>query len=496
MIVEPAAASFLVFLPSAVRPAGRGGLARPRIRETAVRGGPAAARVASALLLGLAALPALAALARADEVHLFSGDTKAGAPPLAAVPTPTAAAPAPAAVSTSAAPSGPAAGPGPSAALTEHVREVAADRAPRKERAARLEALGLPALELLLLEPTLAEDTEDLIPAILDGKTDEELQETALALLRGPERIRKAALPYLLRLPRAALVLPFLEHVAAPSEEGDIGERAALCARLGELCAQHGLSSVSLLLEQSAAVPPLRAAIAAVLGGSGRPEAIGMLARLVRDSDRGVRLAAIEALGEIDDGSGSQVPLLTALLAEGDPLAQKRAAVALGRLHALGAVDSLISLLDSRDRGLADDAHWALCEIAGRSLPPDAQAWRSFWQTERARAANELPPLLLELQSGEPAVIIEALRGAGGFVAGRQELRPALLALLSSEDPVVRAAACTTLGQLRDKGALPALVAALDDPDPLVWEAAWKALKRITGRNLPPRSALWRKPIK
>src|SRR5207248_2729164 len=157
-----------------------------------------------------------------------------------------------------------------------------------------------------------------------------------------------------------------------------------------------------------------------------------------------------------------------------------------------GTVEALIDLLGGDDEGLRADALWALHEITGQSLAAEAPAWRAYWQAERARANRELPVVLLELQSADPPLVIAAMRELGGFPAGRERIRASLRPLAASRQKEVRAAAFAVLGELRDRSAVPALVAALDDPDPEVWETAWNALKRITGKKLPPSAAAWR----
>jgi HEAT repeat protein len=379
--------------------------------------------------------------------------------------------------------------------LAEQVRAAAEAPGGTAERAARVRALGPEGIAALLADPSLATAARELLGPVLDGMADGEVRRLAAGWLEGGGGIFERALASLDEKPRAGLVEPLLCYLA--STPADPRAAAVARARLDGIVESAGIEP---LLAAAAEDPPLapavRAALAAALGRSGRPEAVAALAAIARDVTAGMaRRTAALALADIADPRNAQVAPLLALLAEGedDALLVASAASALGRLRASEAVPALIGVLGSGDGGARQAAHAALCEIAGRSLPPDAAAWRAAWDAERARAERDLPLVLLELESGDPAVTIRAMREAASFVAARERVRPALLVFVAGESPGLRAAACAALGQLDDPAAVPALVAALDDPDPGVWDAAWRALRRITGKDLPAKSAAWRR---
>jgi hypothetical protein len=47
------------------------------------------------------------------------------------------------------------------------------------------------------------------------------------------------------------------------------------------------------------------------------------------------------------------------------------------------AIDVLIRALSSEDAGVRDKAHKNLVRLTGQDLPPDAEAWQSWWETAR-----------------------------------------------------------------------------------------------------------------
>jgi HEAT repeat protein len=369
----------------------------------------------------------------------------------------------------------------------ETVRAAAASPGSIEERAARVRALGGDAILALASEPALATAAAELLAPVLAGEPDDDLRRMALAWLASRPRFERA-LPRLPRPLAAGLAEPLLRYLASGEEEEAPDRTRAL---LDEILDRRGLGPVLSLADDPAVDGPLAAELALALGRARRQDAIPPLLSLGARADPPLAVAVAGALGEIPDGSGRQVPFLVSLLAGKDLTVRKAAAVALGRLRASGGVDGLIAALAEADEGLRGEAQWALREITGRALPPEPARWRALWDEERRRAEADLPVVLLELDSGKPTVVIDAMREAAGFVAGRERARAALVGLLASPTPGLRAAACAALGELRDPSVVARLAAALDDPDASVWEAAWRALERITGKTLPPRRAVW-----
>lgn len=380
----------------------------------------------------------------------------------------------------------------PASPALERVRAAATEEGSVAERAARVRALGPEAVAMLLSEKSLAGAADELMGPVLEGLPDDDLKRMALGWLVGEGRLFDLALPRIPKPPRDAFAEPLLRYIARGSEGG--AKAAAALALFDDILDRRGVAPLGRLPEDRSEPAVLRVVLVSALARNGRPEAIAPLLDLTEDPQPEVRIAAAAALGEIDDGSDRQLPALLRLLAEKDPTGKKCAAVALGRLRASGAVERLTAALETDDPGVRGDVHWALREITGQSLPPEAEPWRTYWLAERERADRDLPILLLELRSADPPIVVAAMRDLAGFPAGRGKIRAALRPLIASgSDMGVRTAAFALLAQLQDRSAVPALVGALDEKDPEIWEAAWNALKRITGKNLPPSAAAWKR---
>jgi HEAT repeats len=183
--------------------------------------------------------------------------------------------------------------------------------------------------------------------------------------------------------------------------------------------------------------------------------------------------------------AGDAGTVLLDALASSSPATRRAAAEACGLLRAEVAVPALGVLLVDRVRRVRRAAAEALGRIGGH---------RAADQLIRGLRSRRLPVswLLLALVRAAPDHFIEA-RLAGDpdartlpwlvLAAGirrRQETRPRLVDLLSSEDQRVRAWACRALGWIGDAGDVEVLRAPLyGDEDPQVREAAARALRRF-----------------
>lgn len=192
-------------------------------------------------------------------------------------------------------------------------------------------------------------------------------------------------------------------------------------------------------LEDRESVPRLRRELGATsrtmrmtaawaLGMIEDPAAAPDLERLARaDADRGVRLVAIGALGDIEASSSYPV---------------------------------LVGLLEERDLELATAAAEALTSLDAPAAVPEGLL--------RAARAEHRPLRLAALHSlaeiEDPAVI------------------PILLANVEDSDPDVRREMIEALGELKANAALPALRRALKDPVAEVRRAAVEALAEIVER--------------
>jgi HEAT repeat protein len=154
------------------------------------------------------------------------------------------------------------------------------------------------------------------------------------------------------------------------------------------------------------------------LGESRDPNALEPLAKALEDSNKWVRWAALEALGELGDrravpvilqflkkrepyGWGRRVAAnalgnindpaaveaLIDMLKEDDPYVRRNAAYALGKLKDERAILPLIELLKDSNEWLRKSVQTVLVKMAGGSIagstPRDYQSWRKWYQERR-----------------------------------------------------------------------------------------------------------------
>ena len=207
---------------------------------------------------------------------------------------------------------------------------------------ARLENLTLK-LRLARLSP----GTEDEL-MILEQALDAELPEVVGAAFRElsslPEDRRKTAVPAVLRRFPAGRdafrieAVAFLGRVPSPDAESIVLRSAA---------------------DPS---PAVRKAVAGALKNASHGPAAETLLALFRDSDPGVRIAALDALG-VAKREPAVGPLTAALAAESDPLILERTVDALGAIGSPAATDALVTLLSKTPR---ETIRWSCINSLGK----------------------------------------------------------------------------------------------------------------------------------
>jgi hypothetical protein len=166
----------------------------------------------------------------------------------------------------------------------------------------------------------------------------------------------------------------------------------------------------------------VRVAAITSLGKTGNPQAVRPLITLLGDGNRGVREAAVRALGAL---GGLAVEPLIAALGDGDWHLRVGSAIALRIIGDLSGVEPLI-------RALSDENRFV-----------------------RREAAKSL-----------------------GRMGDRRATDP-LISLLGDVDTGVRVRAAAALGRIGDPGAMEPLIRALGDGNPELAEAAGEALSRL-----------------
>ena len=106
---------------------------------------------------------------------------------------------------------------------------------------------------------------------------------------------------------------------------------------------------------------------------------------------------------------------------------------------------------------------------------------------------RELPALTAQLSNGSGHEASAALQAITRHRWRRHDLAGELEPLLTHPDAVVRRLACAALGQLGSATSIAGLLECMaSDPAPEVPREAWKALKKLTGLDLPQDPIAWK----
>lgn len=208
------------------------------------------------------------------------------------------------------------------------------------------------------------------------------------------------------------------------------------------------------------------------------------LSALAMDDDAlPVRLAAIEALGEI--GGTAAAAALTSLTADRDSSVAAAALAALGTAEGEDVLPTLLAAFQTSERDRHQAALAALgVRRAGAAVTAVGRIARGETDPEiRALAVHVLGEIgtdaavttLIELTADprRSAAAVAVLARVG------ESRLPALGAGLDHEDVEIRCAVADALARTRSRQAIPFLAGALDDVSPTVREAAASALARI-----------------
>lgn len=204
---------------------------------------------------------------------------------------------------------------------------------------------------------------------------------------------------------------------------------------------------------------PVAAMAAWTLGEWELRSSVPPLRTALRNDAPAVRAAAARALGQIEDPAAT--PDLERLVAEdADRLVRLAAIGALGNLEQLRSAPVLAGVIEQGDIGLAVAAAEAIGNLDGLRTAPRSlvRATESFDQRLRYAALEALTQFEDE------------------------GLAPVLLRFITDPDADVRTRVIEALGNLRVRSAVPAITRALRDPNPEVRRAAIEALAEIDER--------------
>ncbi len=298
------------------------------------------------------------------------------------------------------------------------------------------------------------------------------------ALETGTPRVRAAAASALGEAPTALAIPPLL---AALRDEG-LWVRYAAARAL----AQHRSPDALETLERAARADPdtpVRVAALEALGQIGGARAVAVLASVIDAPESDLALSALGALGEI--GHPDALAPLLASLRSTDPLYRRAAARSLGRRGGAGVAGALqwVAAADA-----AEDVGQAAIEALGQLATPEAIAALielTMDSTRREASVTALSSVgqahvgdvargLIHPQPAVRQAVIEAL-----VQMRRPEASDALGSALDHQDPQVRVAACRALARLGNRAAERKLaLLAHSDPDQSVRTAAEKALRK------------------
>jgi cyclophilin family peptidyl-prolyl cis-trans isomerase/HEAT repeat protein len=204
------------------------------------------------------------------------------------------------------------------------------------------------------------------------------------------------------------------------------------------------------------------------LGALKDPAAVPTLIPLVSSADRSVAIQTVRALGRIGDPAGAAPMLKMAQAADTDPQLRLEIVAAIGALRAPGVSDLLLDALSDPSPAIRAaalqstatfDSEQFVAVLSGIDLDAD-------WRVRAALASVlgtltpdiGLPRLMTMLNDSDQRVIPSVLQSLVKLRA--PNLAEVLLLRLKADDPVVRGAAATGLGEIKPSGADQALAEA------------------------------------
>lgn len=386
------------------------------------------------------------------------------------------------------------------------------ERPPEEELVASLSLPG----EVLL--PLLFEVLQRRSVPALDGGEDQllsEIQESVVLgafesydrdvvlahlepmLAAGQEpRLRHAAMLALGRAGRANDLIQLFELALPASELALERPMAKALERAVAALVRRVPATLDMLVQlRRITRPELLPSLIEAVGTAGDPRGLAYLADVLYWSDA----LALDVLSQIPRlGASGDVNLdepmrarLRVFLAADRPGHCRAAITALTALADLESIGTFITLLSAEDRGLRENAHWALKQLTGLSYSPTQETWARWHQSELSWMVRSRAREFHRLQDGDAAESADALRTILTHPFARGELCATLPELLKSRHVPLRELACRTLGELEVVAATEKLVWALEDPVLEVRQAAHAALRRLTHLDLPLEPIAW-----
>ena len=199
--------------------------------------------------------------------------------------------------------------------------------------------------------------------------------------------------------------------------------KAAACRALGSLGDKRATPALAVMLADPKVPWPAKQAAAAALGKLRDQNAVGMLLQVTGHDEDKVRVAAIDALGNIGDARA--VGAISLLMRQ--PSLAMTAAIALGRIQHADALPALIRVLKERKHG---------SEVIEKA----------FWAAGEIKSASAVPALRPMLKDEDPRIVVWAADALGRI--GDEKAAEALLDALRRDEQEVKEMAAWALQQL------------------------------------------------
>lgn len=363
-----------------------------------------------------------------------------------------------------------------------------------KELAAQLVKLGRPVVPSILRylnekpKESIVNVLVDVLVRFRDEKTASYLKNFLNSEFR---KVRLAAVRGLQSVGDSAVTETLLRLISGEDRDLVTAAQKALTAILRRESDNRQLFELMRTTAFSAK-PSTKTRILKCLGSSDSHLAVDVLLEFTTDRESSVKTAAIVSLGMLGFGESRICAAIRHFLQDEAAQVRREAALALGRLQDIESMKELISLLDDKNRGVQANTHWALKNITGLRFPPNAARWKHWWNNELQKQKADRDALLQQLRYGTRKEIVEAIDRLTALRLGKKEIIRAFLDSMTYGDTEIRVKICQALGNMKAREAVGELIEILDDPYPPITNAAHKALRAITGKDLPAESSAWK----
>jgi HEAT repeat-containing taxis protein len=223
--------------------------------------------------------------------------------------------------------------------------------------------------------------------------------------------------------------------------------------------------------------PEIRIAAVQLLLAIGGDKCVEPLIIRLKDTDEKVRSVAGRGMGELSNLKNVQP--LTKGLESKDAYIRGVCARTLGKVAVKETIPNLIIALTDNEKEVRKIVAKALRRLGEARWQQIVNGDDLDFQRMGASGDKRLiQPLLKSLTSPFPAIRNSVMNGLIQMKKP-EEVVPALVAMLSGGNVMVRKIAIEALGNLKDKRAMEALIYCLDDTDPVISAAAVAALDKL-----------------